>query len=108
MRVLEHALQFAPQRPEVTRGKRVDAPAAPAYLPRRQRHEPEDRAPERGLAAAGLADQAEHLVLANREIDAVDRRQFARALVPVTHCNALQFQQTHRIAASVGTAASRP
>ena len=35
--------------------------------------EPQDAAAGRGLAAAGFADQAERLALADREADAVDR-----------------------------------
>ena len=41
--------------------------------------EPEQRARQRRLAAAGLADDAEHLVLAPLEVDAVERPHDAPA-----------------------------
>ena len=44
----------------------------------RRRHQPEQRAAERGLAAAGLADQAEHLAALEGDGDAVDGLDAAR------------------------------
>ena len=42
-------------------------------LARRAAREPQDRAPERRLARAGLTDEAEHLAAAELQLDAVDR-----------------------------------
>ena len=45
----------------------------------RRRDEPEQRAAERGLAGAGLADDADGLAAADRDVDAVQHRRRGRA-----------------------------
>ncbi len=53
--------------------KRVHRRAVEADASLAGRHDAGDDASERGLAAARLADQANHFALVDREIDAVDR-----------------------------------
>ena len=68
--ILEHHLHLAPQRAHTAaiEGRALEAQLAAARL-----LEPEQRARQRRLAAAGIADDAEHLVLAPLEVDAVER-----------------------------------
>src|SRR5207247_9322950 len=46
--------------------------------------EPEDRAAQRGLAAAGLAHQPQRLALADGEVHAVDRTDMTHRALPDT------------------------
>jgi hypothetical protein len=66
--ILEHHLHPAPHRAHAAA---VERRALEAQLAAGRLLEPEQRACERRLAAAGLADDAEHLVLAPLEVDAV-------------------------------------
>src|SRR6185436_7292160 len=75
-RVLEDDLHLAPQRPQRAAAKVLDLGAAEADLPLRVL-EPQQREAERGLARAGLADHAERVSLAQRQVDAVDRLDVA-------------------------------
>ena len=80
--VLEDHLQVGAQLAQLLGGHRGDLEVAPAAVvgdrPLRRRHQPEQGPPERGLAAAGLADQAEHLAAVQGEVDAVDGLDPAR------------------------------
>ena len=71
-RVLEDHLELGPLRP-VPAVLRVQRPPAEQDRPGRRADEPDDGAPERGLAAAGLADQPERLGRREPEGDAVHR-----------------------------------
>ncbi len=71
VRVLEHHLHLAPERPYVARAQALDLAAvegdgAGAAL------QPQERHAERRLARAGLADDADRVALAHRQRDAVD------------------------------------
>jgi hypothetical protein len=57
-----------------------DVAAVHRYAARRKRHELQDRARERRLPAARLADHAERLARRDREIDAGDGFERCRAL----------------------------
>ncbi len=68
--VLEHDLEL---RAQLARGHRSDRPAAKRDLARGRRDEIEHQACDRALAAAGFTGEAEDLVGADIEADAVDR-----------------------------------
>ena len=77
-RVLKDHLHAAAQWPAGALVERGDVGAVEHDRPRGRRDQTEQRAAERGLAGAGLADDADGLALADGEIDAVqDRRRRA-------------------------------
>ncbi len=82
MRVLEHELKFAANRAEGSARQRVDAPALPMDRAARERDETKDRAAERGLAAAGFADQAEDLAGASVKLTPFTAVRGARPASP--------------------------
>ncbi len=95
LRVLEDVLQFTAQRPERPLAQGVHPPAVPADLAARKRHQAQDRAAERALAAAGFPDQPEHLAGIQPQAGAVHcRHGAARGPVqPVAHGHFTQFEQ---------------
>src|SRR5215470_9632425 len=72
VRVLEHDLHVAPERPHVFRVVAVDAVAEIDDRPF-ARHKPEQGKAERGLTRTRLAYDTKRLALFDGEIDAVDR-----------------------------------
>src|SRR4029077_5337668 len=72
VRILEHDLHAVPERPHL-----LELQALQRLSHEHDRairgDQPQDREAERGLARAGLADDAERLALAYRDADAVDR-----------------------------------
>ena len=72
VRVLEDHLQVPALRAQLTLGQADELLAAQLHAAAGRAHEPEQRAAERRLARARLADQAEHLALVEVERDAVD------------------------------------
>ena len=72
-RILEHDLHAPAQRTQGGGGEVVDAAAVEHHLTGRDVEQPQDRAPDRRLAAAALADERERLAARDREGDAVDR-----------------------------------
>ena len=76
VRILEHHLQLLAQRAQATA---IEGGALEAQLTAARLLETEQRARERRLAAARLADDAEHLVPAPLEVDAVERAHDAAA-----------------------------
>ena len=70
--VLEDHLHVAPRRPQLRAAERGDVAAVELDPPRGQLGEPQQRAPQRRLAAARLADEAERLARLHLERDAVD------------------------------------
>src|SRR5215208_5185253 len=73
VRVLEDHLDVAPQGPELAVAERGDVAAVEDELAVRRLVEPDDRLGERGLAAAGLAHQAEAFAGEDIEGDVVHR-----------------------------------
>src|SRR5688500_7044447 len=78
VRVLEDHLHVAPEPAQLLRRVRGEIGAFEDDLAAGGPLELQDAAPGRGLAAAGLADQAERLAAAQREADAVARAHRAR------------------------------
>ena len=78
MRVLEDDLQPLAQRAQIALVEAGDLAPLEATLPPGRRNQPEQRATERRLAGARLADEAEHLATAQVEAHPVDRRDRAR------------------------------
>ncbi len=109
MGILEYALQLAPQGAKCACAEPVDALPAPAHFAGGERHEAKYRAAERRLAAAGLADETEHLVFGDREVNILDCRYLAgwRSGLAELHRDTAQFKEIHGRPARVGTAASR-
>src|SRR5690242_19574674 len=73
VRVLEHHLQIAAQRPELPPGQPGDVPALEHDRAAGQREKPGDAPGQGGLTAPGLADQAKRLPGAEFEADVVHR-----------------------------------
>ena len=65
-------ISFSRSRPEPD-----EVDAVEDDLARRRLEQPQERPPERRLAAAGLADEADRLAAADVEVDAVDRLEVA-------------------------------
>ena len=63
--------------------RRGDLLAVDRMLPRVDRLQQVDAAKQRRLARAGRADQADHLVLVHRQVDALQHLQLAERLVDV-------------------------
>ena len=77
--VLEHDLHVVAERPHLAEFQAGDLLAQKADQALRG-NQPQDGEPERGLAGAGFADDAERLALAHRDVDAVDRLDVADRL----------------------------
>ena len=73
-RVLEDHLHPPAQSAKLAFAERRDVPAVEDDLPRRRLVQAEEGPPDRGLAAARLADQSERLAPPDREADVVDGR----------------------------------
>ena len=73
VRILEDHLHLAAQRPQPAGAELLDRLALEDDLAGRRLEQPDDRAAERRLAAARLADEAERLALLHGEADVVDR-----------------------------------
>ncbi|MGY4361227.1 hypothetical protein ACVW0J_007720 [Bradyrhizobium sp. i1.7.7] len=71
-RILEHHLHAAAHLAHRARMCVVDALAVEDHLARRDVEQPQDGTADRGLAAAGLADQRQRLALRDFERDTVD------------------------------------
>ena len=71
-RVLEDDLHPAPERLEVTSSERSDIGAVEHHPAARRLDQAQQRATDRRLAAARLADEAERLAATDREADVVD------------------------------------
>src|SRR5262245_35533122 len=71
VRILENHLHLPPQRPKLSRLQLRDVLSLEADGAFRRLEQPHDRSAERGLAAAGLADEAERLTLLDGERDVV-------------------------------------
>ena len=77
-RVLEDDLHVPAHRLQVARRRDADdVDAVELDLARGRLEQPQQRAAEGRLAAAGLADEADRLAAADVEVDAVDRLQLA-------------------------------
>ena len=74
--VLEHDLHVVAERPHLPEVQPGDLAAEKHDRPIR-RDQPQDGEPERGLAGAGFADDAQRLALAHRDAHAVDRLDVA-------------------------------
>ena len=74
-RVLEDHLHAPAQRPPRALVERADVDAVEQDRAGRRHDETEQRPAERGLAGAGLADNADGLALADRDVDAVEHRR---------------------------------
>jgi hypothetical protein len=85
--VLEDHLHPAAERAEILLREAGDVLAVEDDLAARRLVQPEDGAPDRGLAAAGLADEPEGLAPSDGEADVVDRLDVAD--VPVEQDAAL-------------------
>jgi hypothetical protein len=72
VRILEDDLDLAPDRPHLTPLEARDVAAVEEDRAGRRLEQLDDRAPERRLAAARLADDAERLALADGKVDPVD------------------------------------
>ena len=75
--ILKDHLHLLAQWPQRARRQRGDVVAVEHDAPGRRRRDAQDDAADRRLAAAGLADEPERLVLREAEADAVDRRDGA-------------------------------
>src|SRR5207249_6263684 len=75
--VLEDHLHLAPQAAQLGSAQGRDVASVEHDAPAARVGQPQHRAPDRGLAAAGLADQADGLVFPDIEAHAVDRRNHA-------------------------------
>jgi hypothetical protein len=73
VRVLEYHLQLAPHRAQLSPGQRGDVLALEHHRSAGERVQPGQAPGQRGLAAPGLADQAERLPGAQLEADVVHR-----------------------------------
>ena len=73
VRILEHDLRLAPEPAQRLRAESRHVLAAEAYGSMGRLDEPQQRAPDRGLAGAGLPGDAEHLVRVDGERHVVDR-----------------------------------
>ncbi|MNT20006.1 hypothetical protein D3C72_1552980 [compost metagenome] len=73
VRVLEDHLDRQLLLAALVRRQVVEVGAAPQTFALGQRVQADSHAPQRGLAAAGLADQAHHLAGADAQVDVVDR-----------------------------------
>ena len=103
--VLEHHLHAAAQFPQ--RQGRTDRLAVEQDFPVIRLDQSDDQARGRGLAAAGFADNADHLALVDRERDVVDRPHDAlRAEKPAAQAEMLDeilhLQERLRRAADIG------
>ena len=78
VRILEDHVHLAAQRPHLAAREVGDVGAEDADRPGGRLHEPRDAVADRGLAAAGLADQADQLARADRQRHAVDRSARSR------------------------------
>ncbi len=78
VRILEDDLHLAPDAAQLALGHARDLAAVEEHALRRSPDEAEQRPPERRLAAAGLADEPEHLALVEVERHVVDRLHVAR------------------------------
>ena len=74
--ILEDDLHVAAKRPHLLELRALDVAAEEDDAPLR-RDQPEQRQPERRLAGAGFADDAERLPLAHHDVDPVDRLDVA-------------------------------
>ena len=74
-RILKDDLHIAPQGPHGRDRLALDGTTEPDHLPFGDRHETQNGACERRLAAARLADDAERFACAQLEIDAIDCTQ---------------------------------
>src|SRR5581483_5936722 len=81
--VLEHRLQRPAEAPPLVAAEARDIASTEEHAAGGRRGEPEQRAPERRLARAGLADDRQDLVPAHVEIDGVKRMQ-----LPAAHASA--------------------
>ena len=79
-RVLEHHLHAPAQRPERRSGEIVDALSVEHDLSRGDVEQPQHRAADRGLAAAGFADERQRLAALDVERHAVDGTDRGRLL----------------------------
>ena len=73
-----------------------------AFEPGRRPQHPGERVAERGLAAAGLADQADELALLKDEVDVADRPDPLSARRLVDDVDAARLQQCHHFSLSRG------
>src|SRR5215211_6900732 len=87
VRVLEDHLHPASERPELLLVELRDVLAVEDDPPGRRRVQPQDRAADGGLAAAGLADEPERLAAVDGQRDTVDSLDVSD--VPVEHEAAL-------------------
>ncbi len=81
VRVLENHLEIPARVAQGGAFQSGEVAPAEHDLPGGRRDQLEDRAPERGFAAAGFADQAEHLAFAQGQVDAVHRLDRADLLL---------------------------
>ncbi|MNX96973.1 hypothetical protein D3C86_1293190 [compost metagenome] len=81
IRVLENHLDGELLLAALVRRQAVQIHAAPESLPLGQRMEPHRHAAQRGLAAAGLAHQPDHLARADRQVHAIHRMHHLHALL---------------------------
>ncbi len=109
IRVLEDGLDASG---EAEAAEPRDRLALDEDLPARRREKAEQHAREGGLAAAGFADEAEHLAPAQGERDAVHRMQYALALEEAAgdpeaplEIAGLEEEGAHDVAASSAPAA---
>src|SRR6185503_3952671 len=92
-------LEVALDRAQLDRRKRREVAAEHGDGTGCRRHEPQDRARERRLAAARLADDAERLAGRERETDAVDGTQHLALAEPTApehrevHANGLDVDE---------------
>jgi hypothetical protein len=77
-RVLKDDLHLTPQAPQFAALQREHVSAVEGHRACRRLDQAQDRAPERRLAAAGLADYAQRLPRHDVERDAVDRAHGSR------------------------------
>ncbi len=75
IRVLEHELNIPAQLAELASPDRVQVGAVEDHLTAGRSLEADAHTAERGLAAAGLADQSERLATTDGEVDVADRVQ---------------------------------